>query len=325
MHKILYIVSICLMANLSITSWGKEIVINEDQIEKSTFTYKKVGDAEIEADLYRVKEDETLKPVIVWIHGGGLIFGSRDIPKEQMNFYLAKGYSIVSIDYRLAPATGLSEILLDVQDAILWVRKNGENLLRIDPDKVFVIGHSAGAYLALLTGISLEVPPQAIISFYGYGDILEDWAHKPDTHYNTMDKIRKEDAFKLVDNSIKTQASFEERFNFYVYCRQNGIWANTVTHLDREKHFEELSSFCPVRNISHQFPPTLLIHGDKDTDVPFSESVKLAQAFKANNIDYEFIVMEGYDHVFDLRDGGLGNEKIKKTFEEVDEFLKRYK
>lgn len=304
---------------------GQELSTQVNNIEKLTYVYKKIDNVEIKADLYRVRGEKKLEPVIIWIHGGALIWGSReDLPKEQMEFYLNNGYSVVSIDHRLAPATKLPEILSDITDAVSWVKENGENLLGANPNKVFLVGHSAGAYLSLLAGTTLPQPPNAIVSFYGYGDILKDFINKPDEHYNQMEKIEREEALKLVNDSIKTSATFGERFNYYVYLRQNGIWLSTVSGYYQGENLKELSLLCPIRNINQSFPPTLLIHGDKDTDVPFSEALALAEAFGKNKIDYQFIEMKGSGHVFDIFEGGFKNEEIMRTFEEVINFLKKY-
>ena len=78
------------------------------EFRKKTFIYKSIDKVTIKADLFQNAGDSRLKPVIVWIHGGGLIFGSRtDIPEEQLKLYLNAGFSLVSIDYRLAPETKL--------------------------------------------------------------------------------------------------------------------------------------------------------------------------------------------------------------------------
>jgi len=74
-------------------------------IEKKTFVYKTVGTLPIEADLYQTTDGTGLKPVIIWIHGGALMGGSRaGLSEVQKKLYLEAGYSIVAIDYRLAPS-----------------------------------------------------------------------------------------------------------------------------------------------------------------------------------------------------------------------------
>ncbi|MDN5202778.1 alpha/beta hydrolase [Fulvivirgaceae bacterium BMA10] len=304
---------------------GQNSFVPDDQIEKTTFTYKQVENLKIQADLYRIRADKSLKPVIVWIHGGALIFGSRDdLSEEQMKLYLDAGYSVISIDYRLAPETKLREIVSDVKDAIVWIRSNGEKTLGIDPNNIFIIGHSAGAYLALMTGYILDTPPKGIVSFYGYGDILGDWYNKPDAYYRTWDLIKKEDADKMIGKSMITNASFYDRFDFYIFCRQNGLWTKIVSHRDPIKNHDELAYYCPVKNIHPKYPPTLLIHGDQDTDVPFLQSQLIEKELAENSVQHKLITMKGYDHVFDIMKGGLGNEDIRKAFNEVIDFLDKH-
>ena len=101
-------------------------------IDKQTYTYKTVESCEIQADVYRVADDE-MHPVIVWIHGGALIGGHRaGINPEQLEMYMGEGYNVVSIDYRLAPETKIKGIIEDVQDAFKWVREEGPELFNID-------------------------------------------------------------------------------------------------------------------------------------------------------------------------------------------------
>ena len=170
----------------SIKSLPQPPLTNEQKSAKKTFTYKTIGELAIKADLFQTRSDKILDPVIIWIHGGGLIFGGRDaLREEQMKLYVGAGYSVVSIDYRLAPETKLPEIASDIRDAIQWTRTNGADSLSVDSTKIFVIGHSGGAYLALMSGYLLKNPPKAIVSFYGYGDIAGDWYAKPDSLYRT--------------------------------------------------------------------------------------------------------------------------------------------
>src|SRR5687767_5047291 len=113
---------------VSVNTYSQSAESND--IDKKTFTYKTIDKIQIKADLFRTTDNTSLKPVIIWIHGGALIFGSRnDLPEEQKKFYLKAGYSVVLIDYRLAPSTKLPEIVNDVADAIQWVHKNGPDSL----------------------------------------------------------------------------------------------------------------------------------------------------------------------------------------------------
>jgi acetyl esterase/lipase len=161
-----------------------------------TYTYKTVGDLPIKADVYRLPGDE-VRPALVWIHGGALISGHRGgIRAEQRQRYLDAGFVVVAIDYRLAPETKLKGILEDVQDAFKWLRAKGPTLFKIDPKRVVVVGHSAGGYLTLMTGFAVEPRPQALVSFYGYGDVTSEWYAKPDAFYRQRPLVSKEEAYK---------------------------------------------------------------------------------------------------------------------------------
>lgn len=316
------ILVLMLIISAPLTSFLQNSPNADFHISRKTFTYKTVGKTPIKADLFHTKSNNELKPAIVWIHGGGLIFGSRtDLPEEQKMYYLKAGYSIVSIDYRLAPETKLPEIVNDVKDAIQWIHQNGKDSLGIDATKLFVIGHSGGAYLALLSGHFPNNPLRGIVSFYGYGDIQGDWCNKPDSFYLTQTIISDAEAKKLIIDSIITSASYDNRFNLYKYSRQNGFWTQLVSGHNIAKERNWFASYCPAKNIPANYPPVLLIHGNKDTDVPFSQSLRMAKQLKKNKIQYRFVEMNNYNHVFDLLEGGLSNPDIAKVFEEVRVFL----
>src|SRR5262249_54768342 len=120
---------------------------------KTTHTYKTAGETKVQADVYR-HEDDRVRPVLVWFHGGALIVGSRTgVPKQLLDLCRAEGYALVSFDYRLAPEVKLPDVLQDVQDAFKWLREQGPKSLHLDPDRVVVSGGSAGGYLTLLSGV----------------------------------------------------------------------------------------------------------------------------------------------------------------------------
>lgn len=292
-------------------------------MDKGTFTYKTEDGLAIEADVYREGSDDPA-PVLVYIHGGALISGSRSsIKKEQLESYLAWGYTVVSIDYRLAPETKLPGIIADLDDALTWVHDEGPRLLNIDAARIGVVGHSAGGYLALMAGCCALVKPRAVVSFYGYGDIVGDWYAKPDTFYNHQMPVSKEEAFASVgDHPVSQTSDYQQRWPFYLYCRQQGLWPNEVGGRDPETDPEYFQGYCPEKNVTPAFPPTLLIHGDADTDVPHTQSLQMAEAFKAAGVEHELIVIPGGAHGFD--GAGLDNPVVADVFKRVRAFLSRH-
>ena len=93
-------------------------------------------------DVYFPK-DTTNVSTIVWFHGGGLEFGSKNIPEG----LLRKGVVVVAVNYRLHPKVQHPVYIQDAAAAVAWTMKNISNY-NGNPDKVFISGHSAGGYLA---------------------------------------------------------------------------------------------------------------------------------------------------------------------------------
>ncbi|SJZ59472.1 alpha/beta hydrolase [Selenihalanaerobacter shriftii] len=281
----------------------------------STYIYKEVNNLPIHLNFYSSNIKNS--PVIVYIHGGALIWGSRkDIISKQVDLYNEAGYSVISLDYRLAPETKLEYIIEDINDALIWIKENGQNLLDIDTNKIALVGSSAGSYLSLLTG-TFDEKPNTIVSFYGYGDILADWYVRPSAHYCKMPSVTKEEAFNVIDNNILVQGD-RERYIYYVYCRQNGIWTKQVSGYNIIEEKEEIIPFCPIYNLDTSFPPTLLIHGDNDTDVPYEQSLEMSKRLNEYEVYNRLITVKGKGHAFDYN---MSNPVVKDLFKEVVNFL----
>lgn len=284
-----------------------------------TFVYKKTDNCAIRGELFCCNKKEA--PLIVYIHGGGLVWGSRtDLKKEQVNKYTNAGFHVFSIDYRLAPETKLPNIANDVADAIRWLHTEGTEAIGFDATRMAVIGSSAGGYLALLSG-TFAVRPKAIVSFYGYGDIVGDWYTTPSNHYQKMPAIPESFARQLVQNRTISEAPIELRYAIYLYCRQQGKWLDYVFDTDSAHWREELKLYQPMMNIDSSFPATLLIHGDADQDVPYKESIKMHTALQQAGIETELITIPGGKHVFD---DDMNNPVVAETYDKVIAFLQQH-
>ena len=311
------------------TICGQEIPMASNDIPylKESYTYKIVGNHEIQADVYRYPGNE-IRPGIIWIHGGALIFGTRGwLPSEQMKMYLKAGYTVISIDYRLAPETKLAEIIEDLEDAYAWVRSEGPVLFKVDADRIAFVGHSAGGYLTLTAGFRLKPVPKALVSFYGYGDITDFWYSQPDPYYNQNPTISRDQALEFVGSTSISSPPPEQqwpngRAKFYLYCRQQGLWPREVGGHDPLRELEWFSDYEPLRNVSSKYPPTVLLHGEKDNDVPFEQSVLMARALKQYDVAYEFIRNPEWGHVFD--GAGMEDQAVRDAFDKVLLFLERH-
>ncbi len=295
---------------------------NKIHYTKNTYTYKIVDNCKIRADVYRYS-DEKVRPVIVWIHGGALIFGIRNwLPFEQLEMYLKKGYTVVAIDYRLAPETKLTEIIEDIEDAYAWVRIKGPDLFKVDSERIVVVGNSAGGYLTLVAGFRLKPKPRALVSFYGYGDITGAWYARPDPFYSQEPTISKDQAYAAIGSSVISAASMRDRKQFYIYCRQKGLWPREISGHDPKNERTWFSAYEPLCNVTSTYPPTILLHGEKDTDVPFVQSVLMAEALKRHGVDFELITNPKWGHGFDF--SGMKDPTIKEAFDRVLTFLDKH-
>ena len=285
---------------------------DEVNITKQTFTYKTPAQTtnQLQADVYR-SDDDKVRPVVIFIHGGALMMGGRGQsikPGSLFDVLLKAGYAVVSIDYRLAPQVKLPAIIEDLQDACKWVREKGPELFHIDSQEIFVMGQSAGGYLTQVAGYRVKPRPKALVSFWGYGDITGKWYSRPDEFYRQQPLVTKEVADK------------EGRGKLYLYCRQNGLWPKVVSGYDPDTEPKAFDPFCPVRNVTKDYPPTLLIHGTKDTDVPYELSVMMDKELAAKGVKHEFITIPDGGHGFGRNETAIA----AKTYEQMVQFLKQY-
>ena len=107
-------------------------------------------------DFFRAKADRTA-PLLVFVHGGGWKQGDKRtaIGKDLVPHYQAQGYAVASVNYRLVPGATVEQQAADVAASIAYLRSNAVKL-GIDPARIVMMGHSAGAHLVALVGTDPE-------------------------------------------------------------------------------------------------------------------------------------------------------------------------
>ena len=284
----------------------------------ATCEYKKVHGISIRIDIFPIEGAIRPTPAVLFIHGGCLMAGVRTDQSETMSrFYNSLGYAALSVDYRLAPETKLADIIGDIRDALEWMRSEGAQLFNIDPDRIAVTGSSAGGYLALVTG-TFSRKPQAIVTNAGYGDVLGDWYYKPDPFYLRQPLVDKEKAFSYIGDKEVTEG---HHGSLYLYCRQQGLWTSLVSGYDPVNERDKIMPFCPALNVTKNYPPTFMFHGDVDTDVPYSQSVQMAEALTGMGVEHKLVTLRNTGHmIYEAPD----KDELKKGLEENWLFLKRH-
>jgi alpha-L-fucosidase 2 len=216
---------------------------------------------------YYAAEGAGPHPAVILVHGGGFTSGTSRNGSEAYcaDFLVPAGYAVFSINYRLAPGATVAEMLADVQRSIRFVRHDATKY-RVDPDKIILLGGSAGGYLSNLAGVSkpsvgagTAFPYQqesdklaAVITLYGISDL----AKMPDPSFVGRNEL------------LGTAAPTED----------------------------DLAAASPLHHVHADTPPFLFIHGSRDPSVPLMQSVALQERLEAAGNRADLIVIPGGIH-----------------------------
>ncbi len=287
-----------------------------------THTYKTAGKLAIKLDVYRPDKSGRL-PLAVWIHGGALINGHREgISRRVRDDLLGAGFALASIDYRLAPETQLPQVIEDGEDSFGWLREHADDL-QVRSDRIAVLGGSAGGYLTLTAGFRVKPRPACLVPFWGYGDLVGDWYSRPSKHARhnkvkfTAGHARKQVAGAPVSDSRQRKGKGGD---FYNWCRQTGRWPLEVSGWDPHEQPEKFYPFMPVKNVTKDFPPTLMIHGTADTDVPYEQSVMMQREFARHGVVHRLVTIKNGEHGL----GGGDPQAIDNAYKEALAFVKKH-
>ncbi|MGI5818535.1 MAG: alpha/beta hydrolase [Armatimonadota bacterium] len=99
-------------------------------------------------DLYRPEGAESA-PIMLFIHGGGWSRGDRSAVWRKPEFFCGSGWLFASANYRFVPEVTPAEQVRDIARAVAWLRDNAAQFGG-DPERIFLMGHSAGAHLVAL-------------------------------------------------------------------------------------------------------------------------------------------------------------------------------
>jgi acetyl esterase/lipase len=271
----------------------KPVVVPPGFTSQLNVVYAKVNEWEGKMDLYLPASSGKPTPVIINIHGGGWNHGTKE---EQGGFtpYFKAGFAVANIEYRLTSQATAPAAIEDTRCALIYLIKNA-NALHLDPNKIVIMGGSAGGHLALMGGLLQNnhifdtncmgvenINVAAIIDKYGIADV-NDWAYGP-----------------------------------YIKSKSATNWLGTKKE---DQNF--IKSVSPISWVKSTSPPVFIVHGDADPTVPYQESVALHQALLAAGVKTEFITIPGGLHgKFDKDQNAMLNTAIFKFINELEAFKK---
>jgi len=110
------------------------------------------------------------------------------------------------------------------------------------------------------------------------------------------------------------------RERYYHYLRQKGLWTREVTGIDPSAEPRKLDPYCPVRNITPDYPPILMIHGAVDKDVPFEKSSDMARELSRNGVAHELLSVPGADHGLEGGDPAM----VERCHAQALDFIRKH-
>jgi acetyl esterase/lipase len=133
----------------------------------------KGGDTDIRCDIYRPPPGTEKRMALVHLHGGGFARGSKDGMAARVTPITARGYVSVTVEYRLSGEAKWPAQIDDAKTAIRWVHANADRL-GVDPNRIAVVGYSAGGFLALSAAADTQLA--ACVAFYPLVELTPTYA-----------------------------------------------------------------------------------------------------------------------------------------------------
>lgn len=155
-------------------------------------------------DLYRPRKGGVTGPTVIYLHGGRFRIGDKRREAQAMHYRLAsRGCLAISANYRLNPEAKFPDYVIDLKRVIAWSRTEGL-ALGVDPERIFLAGSSAGAYIAAVGAMTANRPElqpgfeevdtavAGVIGLYGYFGALDLTRHipKPSISSDPRDHVR---------------------------------------------------------------------------------------------------------------------------------------
>jgi acetyl esterase/lipase len=215
-------------------------------------------------------------PLIIWVHGGAWLGGSKDqcpaLP------YLQKGYAVASLNYRLSQHAIFPAQLEDCKAAVRWLRAHAKEN-NLDPNRFAAWGASAGGHLVALLGTAGDVKKfdvganrevssrvQAVVDFFGPTDLTrmaQDALPGSRIDHDAPDAPEA----KLIGGPV-------------------------------QENKEKCAAANPITYVAKENPPFLIMHGNKDDLVPYQQSELLRDALQKAGVPVTFKIIEGAGHGF---------------------------
>ncbi len=238
--------------------------------ERKDIEYGRAGDHALLVDVYSPKGLNKPAPGLIFIHGGGWSGGHRSDYKYYTVAFAQRGYVAATISYRFAPEFPFPAAVEDAKCAVRWMRAKAAEL-HVDPDRIAVIGGSAGGHLSMMVGYTADQK-----KLEGHGG-----------HEGVSSEVR-----AVVD--LYGPTDFDTPLG-----RESG----TVRRFIGKSFTEDPELYraaSPIRYLNAKSPPTFVLHGTIDEVVPVEQSDMLVEKLKELGVPHWYDRLDGWPHTMDI-------------------------
>lgn len=252
------------------------------------------------ADIYLPEEIKDKMPCLIEVHGGGWYFGRKSSVEFKPFLYgLKRGYILISAGYTLSPEATYPAAVEEIKGLIRFLRAHADEY-HIDGKRIALWGGSAGAQLAGLAAMDAE----RRFDSPDFGNIEQDSGVN---------------ACVLWYGCYNYDMDAGQRRKLHMPLREGDYWTyrNYLGCDELNSCREVLHEMNPENHISLEAPPVFLQHGDRDTYVPYLQSVdfyeKLVKVVGSEKVTLE--ILSGYEHADDRM---FEEANVRKVFDFLD-------
>ena len=263
---------------------------------RPNITYGTFNNYEAKLDVYQRRDAAGPQPTLIFFHGGGWIQGAKESSAMSVLPWLEMGWNVVNVEYRLARVSLAPAAVEDCLCALRWVGAHAKDF-NFDLARLVVTGESAGGHLALTTAM---IPASAGLD-----------RQCPGGTFTT--------------SQIPELPKLAAIIDFYGITDVNDMLAGpnlrayAVEWIGSQPGQAEIARrVSPLTYVRAGLPPVLMIQGDSDPVVPYSQTTRLRDALTAAGVPNQLVTIPGGKH------GNFSPEERIKIFTTIHEFLAKY-